>query len=175
MSSVWPVNAMLISTSMPRVFQPLSSSHSLPLSGICSSWTQDSFSAEKKAHFVMSYLCSVQDSDEQATAYGFTGLTQPIARGALHPIPLLPETMHYLLSKQSGSHISCPFVKPESMFVIQKKEEPNILLLQEEVWGRLVCRLLILPSLFSFQTRNTKNCLFDQTAWTACYFCCTGN
>lgn len=37
-----------------------------------------------------------------------------------------------------------------------------------------MCRLLILPSLFSYQTANTKSCLFDQTAWTVCYFCSTG-
>lgn len=59
MYSVEPENAMLLYASMPGVFQPLSSSQSLPLSGICPSWTQDSLFAEKKETLchVLPLLC----------------------------------------------------------------------------------------------------------------------
>lgn len=81
---------MLLSRSMPGVFQPLSSSQSLPHCGICPK-TQDSLFAVKKAHFVMSNLCSVQDSGEQAAAYGFAGLTYSLrSRAPRHnPAPCM--------------------------------------------------------------------------------------
>lgn len=70
MNSAEPKNAMLLSTSMPGVFQPMSSSQSPPPSLASVLLEHRTLCLQrKKQHFVMSYLCSAQDSDERATAY----------------------------------------------------------------------------------------------------------
>lgn len=79
MNSAEPKNAMLLSTDMPGVFQPMSSSQSPPptpptLASVLLEHRSLCLQ-RKKQHFVMSYLCSAQDSDERATAYWFTSLT----------------------------------------------------------------------------------------------------
>lgn len=113
----------------------------------------------KKKHFVMSYLCCVQDSDEQATAYWFTGLTYCLRSPA--PKAPAPSTQRniFCLNTQSFAHnlLSNPFVT-------QRKRSLISFLI-----GQAYALVF-----FSYQTPNTKSCLFDQTAWTACYFCSAG-
>lgn len=74
--------------------------------------TQDPLFVEKKAHFVMSYLCSVQDSDERAIAYGFTGLTYSLRSPAPNHNPAPPAVHAISLVKTTRLTKSCPFVKP---------------------------------------------------------------
>lgn len=107
---------------MPGVFQPLSSSPIAPpsLASVLSS-TQDSLFAEKKAHFVTSYLCSVQDSDERATAYGFTGLTYSLRSPASNRNPAPSRGHSIYISEQSGLHIRYAALL-SNLFVIQKKK-----------------------------------------------------
>lgn len=159
---------MLLSTSTPGVFQPLSSSQSLPHCGICPK-TQDSLFSVKKAHFVMSNLCSVQDSDEQAAAYGFAGLTYSLrSRAPRHnPAPC----MQYLVKTIRFKH---KWAFCQTCLSNKRNRSLISFFFKRKCKSRLVCRLLILPSLFGFQSPNTKSCLFGQTAWTACYFCSTG-
>lgn len=151
---------MLLSTSMPGVFQPLSSSHSFPLSGICPSWTQDSLSAEKKAHFVMSYLCSVQDSDERATAYVLTGLTYSLRSPAPNHNPA-PSRVHAIsLDKTIGFTQKLSFCQTclsyRSLISSFFKRKCN---------AGLCVGFSYYPVLLRFQTTNTKSCLFNQTAY----------
>lgn len=72
MGSAAPKNATLLSTGMPGVFQPMSSSQSPHTPSSLASVLLEHRTLclqRKKQHFVMSYLCSAQDSDERATAY----------------------------------------------------------------------------------------------------------
>lgn len=105
MHSAKPENAMPLSASTPGVFQPRSSSHRLPPPWHLSFLKHRSLCLRsKKKHFVMSYLCPVWDSDEQATAYWFSGLTYSLRSPATGSAAASTQSDIFLSKQSSFAH-----------------------------------------------------------------------
>lgn len=167
MHSAEPENAMPLSASMPGVFQPRSSSHRLLPPWHLSFLKHRTLCLQsKKKHFVMSYLCPVRDSDEQATAYWFSGLTYSLRS----PAPGAPATStqsDIFLSKQSSFAHKPSFGRTRLSHSGRGTEYPSL----SGVDG--LCVSLFLFCFFN-QTPNTKSCLLAPAACTVCYVCSTG-
>lgn len=117
----------------------------------------------KKKHFVMSYLCPVWDSDEQAAAYWFSGLTYSLRSPA--PGSAATSTQSDIfLSKQASFAHKLSFGRTCLSHSERGTEYPS----SSGVDG--LCVSLFLFCFFN-QTPNTKRRLL---ACTVCYFCSTG-
>ncbi len=93
---------MLLSTSMPGVFQPLSSSQYLPLCGICPSLTQNSLFAVKK--HTLSCWTSALSRTLMSELLLMDSLAWRLAWGAPRPSTVLLECMQYLVKTIRFTH-----------------------------------------------------------------------